>query len=117
MNDPNDDPFQDPAWLNYADHIRKELIPMIKESSITMALVTGSDPDPKQAVELGYMVLLDKPIIACVTAGTKVPNKLAIVADAIVEINLDDPEDTAKRIGEAIKELDLDKPPNPLFKK
>jgi nucleoside 2-deoxyribosyltransferase len=89
---------------------------MIKESAVTMALITGRDPDPKQAVELGYMILLDKPIIAVVTPGAKVPNKLAICADAIVEANLDDSKDTAIRIKEAIDSLDLPGI-NPLFKK
>lgn len=113
MTNPNDDPFQDPAWLEYADHVREELIPMIKDSSITMALYTGKDPDPKQAVELGYMVLLDKPIITVVPPGTPVPNKLAIVSDAIVEADFDNPMELARRIKVAVDELD--KPPNPLF--
>lgn len=111
----SDDPFTDPEWLAYAAHVRNELIPMIKESAVTMAMVTGSDPDPKQAVELGYMIMLDKPIITAVTPGAKLPNKLAVVSDAIIEIDMDDPEGTATRIREAIKGLDLGKPPNPLF--
>lgn len=88
----DDDPFKDPSWLEYAEHVRKELIPMIDKSAITMALVTDTPPDPKQACELGYMILFDKPIIAVVVPGSKVPEKLVLVADAIVEGDMDDPE-------------------------
>lgn len=87
-----DDPFDDPGWLEYAEHVRTELIPMIDKSAITMALVSGAPPDPKQACELGYMVMLDKPIIAVVVPGCKVPKKLLLVADAIVEGDMNDPE-------------------------
>lgn len=89
-----DDPFQDPQWLEYADHIRKELIPMIQDSAITMSLVPGDGQvcDPKFAVELGYMIMLDKPIIAIVNPGAKVPPKLTLVADEIVEGDINDPD-------------------------
>lgn len=96
MTDP--DPFQDPAWHAFAEDVKDRLVPMIKDSSLSMALYTGGDPDPKQAIEIGYMVLLDKPIILTVAPGAQVPEKVARVADEIVEVNFDDPEDTALRI-------------------
>lgn len=101
------DPFEDPEWLAYAERVKRELIPKIKESAVTMSMVTGSDPDPKMAMETGYMVLLDKPIITVVTPGVKVPNKLAMISDVIVEADLDRPEEAARRIQEAIATLDL----------
>jgi hypothetical protein len=39
----------------------------------------------KFAVELGFSIMLDKPIIAVVAPGTQVPGKLVAVADEIVE--------------------------------
>jgi hypothetical protein len=48
--------------------------------------------DVKFAVELGFMVMLDKPIIAVVSPGSKVPLKLAKVADEIVEGDIGDPD-------------------------
>lgn len=102
------DPFQDPQWLAYAERARRELIPMIKGSAVTMAMVSGSDPEPRQAMETGYMILLDKPIITVVTPGAKVPNKLAMVSDAIVEADFDKPEEMARRIRDAIAGLDLE---------
>lgn len=96
-----DDPFQDPAWLEYAEDVKKRLVPMVKGSPLTMALYSGGDPDPKQAIEFGYMILLNKPIILTVTPGATVPDKVARVADEIVEADFDDPEGTSKRIQEA----------------
>lgn len=86
----SDDPFDDPAWLEYAQHARDNLEPMIKDSAVTMSFFDGKI-EPRMALELGYMVLLDKPIIAVVTPGAEVPNRLAIVADEIVELALEDP--------------------------
>ena len=100
----SDDPWRDPGWLEYAMHVRDELVPMVKGSAITMALLEGKDPDPKQACELGYMIMFDKPIIAVVTPGVKVPDKLVRVADEIVEGTLDDP-DFQKRMMAAIERV------------
>ena len=81
-----DNPFEDPQWKEYAAHVRETLIPMIKDSAVTLSLVPSDNvPDPKFAVELGYMIMLDKPIIAIVNPGSKVPLKLVKVADEIVE--------------------------------
>jgi nucleoside 2-deoxyribosyltransferase len=98
----SDDPYEGQEWLDYADHVRKTLIPMIRESPVTMSLMTGSDFDPKVAMETGYMILMDKPIITVVTPGVKVPRKLAMVSDEIVEADLDKPEEAAKQINEAM---------------
>jgi len=108
----SDDPYQDPQWLEYADHVKKELIPKIKDSAVAMALMSGSDPDPKQAVELGYMILLDKPIITVVLPGVKIPGHLARVSDAIVEADMDDPKGTSARIAAAMQQIDATKVEN-----
>jgi len=89
----DDDPWEDPGWLEYAEHVKAELIPMIKNSRVTLSLVPPDNkPDPKFAVELGYCIMLDKPIIAIVNPGSKVPLKLAKVADEIVEGKPGDPD-------------------------
>ena len=56
-----------------------------------MSLYTGKI-DPKMALETGYMIMLDKPIITVVTPGSPVPNKLAMVSDEIVEGDIGDPD-------------------------
>ena len=107
----SDDPFNDPEWLDYADHVRRELVPMIEDSAVTVSMFTG-EIDPKMAIETGYMILMDKPIIVSVAPGAKVPRKLALVADEIVEANLDDPAEAAARLNAAlmriVKKMGLD---------
>jgi hypothetical protein len=90
---PDDDPFHGPEWDAYCTHVREELIPMITDSAVTVSLVpSNGKPDVKFAVELGFMIMLDKPIIAVVPPGTKVPLKLVKVADEIVEGDISDPD-------------------------
>lgn len=84
------DPFDTPEWRDYARRADEELRPMLEDSAVTMSLFTGT-VDPKMAIETGYMVLMDKPIIVIVSPGVKVPDKLVKVADEIVEGELGDP--------------------------
>jgi nucleoside 2-deoxyribosyltransferase len=86
------DPFANPKWERYAERVRRELIPMINDSAVTLSLVPSGKTDVKFAIELGFMIMLDKPIIAVVTPGTKVPAKLIAVADEIVEGEISDPD-------------------------
>ena len=88
---------QDPRFLMYAQHVRDELIPMLRGSGATLSLVPPDNQlDVKYAVELGYTIMLDKPIIAVVTRDAKMPDKLAKVADAIVEGEVNDPDFQAR---------------------
>jgi nucleoside 2-deoxyribosyltransferase len=88
-----EDPFDSPEWREYAAHVREVLIPMIEDSAVTMSLVSPNlKTDVKFAVELGFMIMLDKPIIAVIPPGTEVPLKLAKVADEIVEGEITDPD-------------------------
>jgi len=86
----SDDPFEDPEWLDFARQARENLVPMIDKSAVAVSIVSDK-LDPKLAIETGYMVLMDKPIILAVTPGSKIPSKLALVADEIVEVDLSDP--------------------------
>ena len=90
MSEAKGDPFDDPAWKRYADQAREKLEPMVRDSHVAVSLY-GGEIDPKLAIEMGYMILLDKPIIAVVAPGSKAPDKLVQVADEIVELALDDP--------------------------
>ncbi|MCL1871927.1 MAG: hypothetical protein FWF90_16145 [Promicromonosporaceae bacterium] len=99
------DIFDDPearAWMKRADD---ELKPMIQDSAFTVQIVSGVEPDAKIAVELGFMILLDKPIILAVIPGTPVLPKLAAIADAIVEFDPADSEGTNRRLTEAMERL------------
>lgn len=88
---PSKDPFHDPGFVAYARHVVDEMLPQMEGSAVTMAVVPGGAPDVQFATQLGFMIMLDKPIIAVVLPGVKVPPKLAMIADAIVEGKMDDP--------------------------
>lgn len=93
----SESPWDDPQWREYEKHCRETLEPMVSDSAVCMSLVPPTDGvDPKFAVELGYMIMLDKPIIAVVSAGRKVPLKLVKVADEIVEGDIGDPDFEAR---------------------
>lgn len=96
------DPFTDPGWLDYAEHVINDLVPKIRGSAATVSLVPKGKTDVKFAVELGLSIMLDKPIIAVVAPGTRVPAKLIKVADAIVECEPGDPG-FGERLAAAIK--------------
>lgn len=79
----------------------EDALPKIKASAITIQLAPGDDPDAKIAVELGFTILLGKPIILVVPPGRPVPDKLRAVADVAV-FDWDDSEDSKERLSTAI---------------
>lgn len=91
---------------SYAARIIDDLVPKISESSVVFSLVPEGPSDVKFAVELGLSIMMDKPIIAVVQPGTKIPAKLAQIADAIVDANLNSDEGRAQ-ILDALERLGL----------
>lgn len=76
-----------PEFDEYCEHVRKEVLPKVIESGVFIS-ITPANPkelDIKFAVELGMAVMLDKPIIAIIRPGTKIPEKLARVVEHFVE--------------------------------
>lgn len=70
--------------------VHEGLVPKIEGSHVTVCIVP-TDPskvDVKFAVELGVMIMLDKPILAVVRPGTVVPDKLKLVAEVIVTADI-----------------------------
>jgi nucleoside 2-deoxyribosyltransferase len=101
---PEVDWTDDPQVRSWFEHVRHELVPMIADSGTAMLMwPRPEDIDPKQALELGYMLLLDKPIILVVTPGARIPDNLAKVAVRIVEAD-PDAENTAQRLAQVIAE-------------
>jgi hypothetical protein len=83
---PAGDPIlRDPGFIEWAEHQRIHVMPMIQESGVTISLVPKGPADMKFAVELGLSIMLDKPIIAVIEPGQEIPGKLIAVADHIVE--------------------------------
>ena len=108
--DPNYDPFQDPEWKAYVTHVRTELVPMMQGSNICMSIppVDPKNVDVKFAVELGLMIMLDKPMLAVCRIGTELPAKLRRVCDEIVFGDANDPE-TREQMFAAMKRMGLER--------
>jgi hypothetical protein len=86
------DPWEDPEFKAYEKRCHEKLLPMMEGSAIMMSLVPKDlKTDVKFATELGFMIMMEKPIIALIPPGTRVPLGLAKVATEIVEGDIDDP--------------------------
>lgn len=83
MADQND-PFAGKEWRRFEDRVRKELIPKLDGSAASVSLVPDGKGDVKFAVELGFSIMLDKPIIAVVAPGVNVSRKMRMVADRVI---------------------------------
>lgn len=78
--------------------VMEGLVPRVQDSALCVSLVpkdTKNFIDPKFCVELGVMVMLDKPILAIVDPAIEVPQKLRLVADVIVVADLSTEEGRA----------------------
>lgn len=92
--------------------VNEGLVPKLEGSNLCVALCPDEDSglDAKFCVELGAMIMLDKPIIAVVGPGRTVPAKLLLVADKIVHAEIVTPEGEAllrEAIGDLMREKGL----------
>jgi hypothetical protein len=65
---------------DWTDRARKELAPKVASSAYVVTLSPGEEIDPKIALETGYAVLLNKPIILVSWDGRPPPEGLARIA-------------------------------------
>jgi hypothetical protein len=99
------DPWQDPDVKAWMARTAETLPAKIKASNVVISLApSNGKPDVKFSVELGMSIMLDKPILAVVQPGTRVPDHLVRVADLIVECDMNNPADQ-ERLAEAIKKF------------
>ena len=103
-----DDPYQSQWWKRFEDSARNNLVPKMEESATVMSLYNGG-VDVKMATEMGFAMMLDKPIILAVKPGVTIPNKLAMIADEIVEVDMtpESAERDMKAVSDAIARLGL----------
>jgi hypothetical protein len=113
----SDDIYDDPHFIRYAEHFLKDVLPMLDDSAISLSIAPSYDGqthgrgDVKYWVELGASIMLDKPIIAMVEPGAKVPERLRRVADAIIEVDMKTPsgrERASEQIAVAMAKLEED---------
>lgn len=89
--------------------VHQGLIPKLEDSAYCAVLVGGGDRekvDVQWCVELGAMIMLDKPIMAIAVAGQPIPNKLRLVADEIVELDSGlETDESQRRVHEALTRM------------
>ncbi len=98
----------DKEFEKFAARVHKELVPRLKNSDVFVSITPVEDVDIKFAVELGLAIMLDKPVIAVVRPGTKIPEKLSKVVDRFIEMDIKEPgnhEKLAAAISEAANEI------------
>lgn len=92
-----DDAWRSPEMVQWAAHVRHQVLPKLRQSALTISLYPKGDPDIKIAVELGMTLMLDKPLVFLVGPGQVVPDRLRRCADLIIE------EDDPTKISEQLK--------------
>jgi len=95
----NNSPWDDPEAQAWVRHALDSLGPMIADSACTVSLVPRRGTDVKFAVELGFSIMYDKPIILAVLPGVEIPDHLRRVADEIVDLSGSDGQ---RRLAEAV---------------
>ena len=101
----NEDVFEHPDVKAMLRHFRDKVLPNIKGSAITAAIVSKHDPDPKMCLEMGASLLLDKPIIVICIDKAQVSQHLRKIATAIVEVSDLKTEADSKKIQDAINHV------------
>ncbi len=84
MNDDYEKVWASKEWKEYARRAHDELHPKIKDSAITVQLFSD-EPDPKVAIELGYSLLLGKPLLILKHVDHEVPVHLGRIAEGVLE--------------------------------
>ena len=92
------------------DFAKKEMLPkMIDSIFCTVALdaddASGLKFDLKLALEVGTALLLEKPLLILAPPGTKIPARLAQLADAVVAVDMKNVEDSRDRMLAAIQRV------------
>ena len=103
----------DRAWADYAESFRKQGLPKIMSSAVTLSIYSGdgTDFDVKQATELGAILLLDKPLILLTTPGATLPSRLAKAADVIIEDWSPENHEAQEQLTEAMLRFSLKEKP------
>ena len=71
----------------YLDHARRELGPKMASSAYVITIAPDDEVDPKVALETGYAILLNKPILLVGWPGRSIPAGLRRVATEVVELS------------------------------
>lgn len=98
------DPEARSEWDEFVEHFRRNALEGMVDSAFVASLVPSGEFDVKFALETGAAILLGKPIVAIVMPGAEVPGKLGLVADIVIEADLDT-EEGRQAVAAGIKEM------------
>lgn len=79
------DPWDEPEAEEFIRGVLGDMAPKMKNSAVAISLVLNPEGDVKFWVELGAMIMMDKPIITVLGPGQVCPPKLALISDEIVQ--------------------------------
>lgn len=81
-----DELMTDKEFRKFIDHFLKEVLPQIRQSNYIMTLVPTKDEmvDIAQALEIGYCILYDKPLIVVAPEGRHTGERLRRIADHVI---------------------------------
>ena len=89
-----EDPFASKEWKAYANRAIRDLVPKLQASAISVTIANGLDPeeggDAKLAIELGFTLLMGKPLVLLVDEDQVIPPGLERAADVICRGDLSD---------------------------
>ena len=108
MSDPEKD-YDD--MREFRQVVSEGLVPRLEDSTVSVVIAPYTTDenhqyDIKFAVELGLMILMDKPILTVQHPGTTVSKKLELVSDKIVHADIGTPEGHAL-LEEAMRDMGL----------
>lgn len=99
-----DDEFKE--WIKGA---AERNLPEMKKSHVFASILTDDClKDPMVALQLGLVILLDKPIVIITDKKTKLPANLVKIAKLIERIDITNPDDlkrASRSVGEYAKTL------------
>lgn len=91
-------------WARFVAYQREHTVRQMADSAFVMSLVTEGEIDIEFALQTGMAVLMNKPIMAVVFPGATIPRKLRLVADVVVEADLDT-EEGRKKLTAAMEKM------------
>lgn len=99
-------------WRKFIAEVTGGLFPKVASSGFGVTFIEPTEVNAMFAVQLGVLIMHDKPILALVAPGVKIPEKVARVVDEFVEMeSLDDPT-AQERVQAAITRM-MSKVKNP----
>lgn len=85
------DPWANPEARAWRRRMNAELLPMIDNSAVSLTLwPSDGQPDAKIAVELGFTLMLGKPMVFLMPVGQTLPPTLLRLADEVIEYQPDE---------------------------